>query len=574
MSAAAITPPFPIFTDLDGQPLEAGYIWIGVENLPPQTNPQTVYWDEALTQPAAQPVRTQGGYPVNNGTPSRLYADGARSLLVQDSRGTLIYSAPSETELISSANVTFSQSGSSVVTRTAESKLRERLSFEDLGAIGDGVSDDGAIINAAIYARYNGLAVSQSQVFVELHGTAGKNYLFATPVTVRQQRIRFIGNGATITCTGAYAFDITQDGSANGNEEGSIVGWKITSATTAAIRGRACNFWHITDNWITGNAIGIDVCGVQTEITNNYVRENSSFGVVVQSAIAVGGGVIESQRCVISKNRIWLNGNYGLYLIDGGGHYVDGNDLEVNGVAQLYIRCSFGNFISGLYAEVDSGSIIQIDNVTALAVGRFSDSNQIIGGTFGGGASNDIQIIGGNGTIISGVRFGTGNVVIGAAVSNTMLLQQATQPLVYNSGLSTTDFSQTGIAKWYLSTFLRFVIDTTPGAGAAVGGGDSTCRLYGISGLSANQNLPRNFVGFADISGAATTSVVTFGAAEPTAAYSIHLTVMDLSGVPAANSRIAYADATSRSTAGFTINLLAAPGGAASVRVHWMIIQQ
>jgi hypothetical protein len=574
MSAQSIEQPYPIFTDADGDPLENGYIWIGVKNLYPITNPVAVYWDAALTQPAVQPIRTSGGYPVNAGTPARLYTASSYSILAQDRNGIAVYSAQSDTALISSDAITFLPAGVSVASRTAQEKLRERLSFEDLGAIGDGVSDDGAIINAAIYARYNGLAISQSQVFVELHGTAGKTYLFATPVTVRQQRIRFIGNGATITCTGAYAFDITQDGSANGNEEGSIVGWKITGATTAAIRGRACNFWHLTDNWITGNAIGIDVCGVQTEIANNYVRENSSFGVLVQSAIAVGGGVIESQRCVISKNRIWLNGSYGLYLIDGGGHYVDGNDLEVNGVVQLYIRCSFGNFISGLYAEVDSGSIIQIDNVAALAVSRFADSNQIIGGTFGGGASNDIQIIGGNGTVIAGVRFGTGNVVIGASVSNTLLLQQATVPIVYNNGLATTDFSQNGVAKWYVSTALRFSIDTTLAGGAAVGGGDSACRLYGISGLSTNQNLPRNFVGFADISGAATTSVVTFGSAEPTAAYSIHLTVMDLSGAPAANSRIAYADATSRSTAGFTINLVAAPGVGTSVRVHWMIIQQ
>jgi hypothetical protein len=572
MSAQSIEQPYPIFTDADGDPLENGYIWIGTENLYPITNPVAVYWDEALTQPAVQPIRTSGGYPINAGTPARLYTASSYSILVQDRNGITVYSAQGETALISSAAVTFLPAGASAVSRTAQEKLRERLSFEDLGAIGDGVSDDGAIINAAIYARYNGLATSQSQVFVELHGTAGKTYRFATPVTVRQQRIRFIGNGATITCTGAYAFDITQDGSANGNEEGSIVSWKITGATVAAIRGRACNFWHITDNWITGNAIGIDVCGIQAEITNNYIRENSSFGVVVQSAIVVGGGVVESQRCVISKNRIWLNGSYGLYLIDGGGHYVDGNDLEVNGVVQLYIRCSFGNFISGLYAEVDSGSIIQIDNVAALAVSRFADSNQIIGGTFGGGASNDIQIIGGNGTVIAGVRFGTGNVVIGASVSNTLLLQQATVPIVYNNGLATTDFSQNGVAKWYASTALRFSIDTTLAAGAAVGGGDNLCRLYGISGLSANQNLPRNFVGFADISAAATTSVVTFGVAEPTAAFGIQLTVMDLSGAPAANSRIAYV--TGRSTAGFTINLVAAPGGAESVRVHWMIIQQ
>ncbi len=79
MSALSIQPTFPIFTETDGQPLEDGYIWIGTANLDPQTNPINVYWDAALTQLAAQPVRTEGGYPVNmvwpiwlpSSTPSR-----------------------------------------------------------------------------------------------------------------------------------------------------------------------------------------------------------------------------------------------------------------------------------------------------------------------------------------------------------------------------------------------------------------------------------------------------------------------------------------------------------------------
>ena len=147
---SAITPPFPIFTDLDGEPLEAGYIWIGVENLPPQTNPQAVYWDEALTQPAAQPVRTQGGYPVNSGTPARLYAAGAYSILVQERRGMLVYNALSETVLTSSADVTFLQSGTGAVTRSGQSKMRDVVSVKDFGAVGDGAADDTVAIQAAM----------------------------------------------------------------------------------------------------------------------------------------------------------------------------------------------------------------------------------------------------------------------------------------------------------------------------------------------------------------------------------------------------------------------------------------
>ena len=44
MSALSIQPTYPIFTDIDGQPLEDGYVWIGTANLDPQTNPINVYW--------------------------------------------------------------------------------------------------------------------------------------------------------------------------------------------------------------------------------------------------------------------------------------------------------------------------------------------------------------------------------------------------------------------------------------------------------------------------------------------------------------------------------------------------
>ncbi|MGI4850228.1 MAG: hypothetical protein ACRYGK_19135 [Janthinobacterium lividum] len=85
---------FPVFTDRQGDPLEAGYIFIGLPDQNPETAPVTVYWDAAGTQPAAQPIRTSGGYPVRAGTPANLFISVAYSITVKDSRKTLIYSAP------------------------------------------------------------------------------------------------------------------------------------------------------------------------------------------------------------------------------------------------------------------------------------------------------------------------------------------------------------------------------------------------------------------------------------------------------------------------------------------------
>jgi hypothetical protein len=96
MTALAIESPFPVFTGLDGKPLDNGRIYVGVANLNPVTNPVAVYWDESLTIPASQPVPTSGGYAVYRGSPAQLYADAATvSIRVEDGAGALVFSAAS-----------------------------------------------------------------------------------------------------------------------------------------------------------------------------------------------------------------------------------------------------------------------------------------------------------------------------------------------------------------------------------------------------------------------------------------------------------------------------------------------
>lgn len=58
----------------------------------------------------------------------------------------------SKVSSIGSPKVTFTQAGTGAVQRTAESKLKDVISVKDFGAIGDGVANDTAAINAAVAA--------------------------------------------------------------------------------------------------------------------------------------------------------------------------------------------------------------------------------------------------------------------------------------------------------------------------------------------------------------------------------------------------------------------------------------
>lgn len=86
------TPPYPIFTDIDGSPLKEGFIFIGEDQKDPTAFPVPVYWDIGLTEIVNQPISIKNGYITKYGVNASIYIQVNKySVCVKNKYSTMVY---------------------------------------------------------------------------------------------------------------------------------------------------------------------------------------------------------------------------------------------------------------------------------------------------------------------------------------------------------------------------------------------------------------------------------------------------------------------------------------------------
>ena len=415
MAALSIQVPYPVFYDRDGQPLDNGNIYIGVANLDPVTNPLQVYYDDALTITASQPLITSGGYVYRNGTPTQLYVNASDfSITVNDSKNLFVYSFPEATGIgVGAASVEYDPPFAGALTSgyTVQDKLSQTISVKDFGAVGNGVADDTAEIQAALTA-----GAGRSVYF------PGGTYLISATLTVpadtmvtgdgygsvvfqntREQNVFELNNNCTVQHLRLKGDGVSSGGVSFQKNNG------IVAISKRNIKVLNCFIHAFEFN-------GIYISGSNnTEIIGNYLWDNKYSSASGSDIVLYSGG---SERTIISKNFCFSNNSQGIYADAIGGD----TDFSIEGNICVTLNAT-------TWAEESSANVLRRHGIvsgyaSSGGIGRYLVANNICRNTlwtgiyYQGGASltQGVQIIG-NQCSLNGLNGGATSLSAGIYVA-------------------------------------------------------------------------------------------------------------------------------------------------------------
>ena len=365
MAALSVQVPYPVFYDRDGHPLDNGNIYIGVANLDPVTNPLQVYYDDALTITASQPLITSGGYVYRNGTPTQLYVNANDfSITVNDSKNLFVYSFPEATGIgVGAASIEYDPPFTGAVTSgyTVQDKLSQTVSVKDFGAVGDGVADDTAAIQAAVAAL--------PSTGGGLYFPAG-TYLVSSAITLNKPGVYYGDGWATNIRTNSASANIFN---CTGAEQIFISNMRFTSSVTRSGGwyvdiAASANRFRLSDFAMDGAIGGVRTAAIATvtvergQILNSVastgvaIRIDAGFDVTIRDIITDQGAEIFAGIYIVQAGDVTLedlqliNSGQALYMEPGPGQTI----------ASVWANsCFFDNSARGAYLRANGGAIVR-----------------------------------------------------------------------------------------------------------------------------------------------------------------------------------------------------------------------
>ena len=326
---------FDVVQSRSGDAIVGGLVYVYISGT---TTLATLYADNGITL-QANPVttNTDGEYAFYAANGTYTLQITATNYATETKPGVVLFD-PSDAQTANQIN--FLQAGTGAVTRTAQSKMRDVVSVKDFGAVGDGVTDDTAAIQAAMAAA-NGKAIYFST------GT----YKTTSSTFSSLSNMLIFGDGFSSviqvsTAIDAWLFDNT---CSNINIEGlTFVGASVATEVKTAIRLRAPRS-SVRNCYIRNFNNGVLI---QDENASDCLIIGNIFKDLIGATSGNGyGAYTVAQRTIISNNHFSAVGRHDVYLSGStpqGAQYcvVEGNTS---------ISC--GHEAIALYAQSTQGSV-------------------------------------------------------------------------------------------------------------------------------------------------------------------------------------------------------------------------
>ena len=429
MAALSVQVPYPVFYDRDGQPLDNGNIYIGVTNLDPVTNPLQVYYDEALTITASQPLKTSNGYVYRNGTPAQLYVNAANfSITVNDSNNLFVYSFPDGSGISPNASsIVYNPPFTAAVATTVANKLSEYLSVQDFGS---------PVTATTLQAAVNAASAQGKALYL-----GDTNFTVNTAITLPNSDIVIHGPGSaalTITFTGTGGLFSGSSLSASTNVDiggftaiagapncGAAVTLQYTSS--AGLDIRAANIFDIvvdgdsTNYWTNGfdidnarNSIFSD-CYVHgptdnlSKTQNGFIVSGEATDIKIDNcqvvSVGVGVQIVENSEGTLLSNFVAVDVNVGVSK-----SHSSGGAEPWLAMTNWHINCrQKGIYLKDVLQTTITNGLLYCQNGVGDWIGVHVDTPTIVNQDIMVDALIDAQLAGGSVTSTTGIKINSGN---------------------------------------------------------------------------------------------------------------------------------------------------------------------